>query len=172
LEPFAAVAVGRHFAYAGYVGHVDAKAPPERSSELGTAPKRLSGALARDPAVRWAYLFGSAARGEPFRDLDIGVVLDPELGRGAVRYGLLIAALEQAVPEFLVDVVDLSAASPALQAAAVRQGRVLLDRESAARKAWEIDVARRWLDLEPWIARGQALRLEALRARRRTDGAR
>jgi predicted nucleotidyltransferase len=152
------------------VAHVDSKVPAERRTELGTAPERLTRVLAEDPALRWAYLFGSAARGEPFRDLDVGVVLDSELGRGAVRYGQLVAALEQAVPEIPLDVVDLVAATPALRAAAVRECRLLLDREVEARKAWEIDVARRWLDLEPWIQRGQALRIEALR-RRRPDGA-
>jgi predicted nucleotidyltransferase len=119
-----AVAATCQLGYADDVAHVDSKVPAERRTELGTAPERLTRALAQDPALRWAYLFGSAARGEPFRDLDVGVVLDSEIVRGAVRYGQLIAAMEQAVPDVPLDVVDLAAATPALRAAAVREGRL------------------------------------------------
>lgn len=146
---------------------MDAERPPERKTELGTLPERVRAILERDSAVRWAYLFGSSARGEPFRDLDVGVVLDPQRGRGAVRFGLLISALEQAIPEVPVDVVDLEAASPALRASAIQQSRLLLDREPPARKDWETQVARVWLDLKPWLAQGERLRLEALRQRTR-----
>ncbi len=128
---------------------------------------RLRSALSEDAAVRWAYLFGSAARGEPFRDLDVGVVLDPVQGRGAVRFGSLVSALESAVPDIRIDVVDLGSAAPAVRGMAVREGILLFDREPLARREWEIHVTRIWLDLEPWIQRGEALRLEALRERAR-----
>jgi predicted nucleotidyltransferase len=130
---------------------------------MGQALERLREALNRDPSIRWAYLFGSAARAEPFRDLDIGVVLKDTESHSAVRFGALVAALEAAVPDFPLDVVELTSASPALRAAAVQQGRLLVDSDPDARKDWETHVARIWLDLAPWIARGQVLRLEALR---------
>ncbi len=130
---------------------------------MGHAVERLREALNRDLSIRWAYLFGSAARAEPFRDLDIGVVLKDTEARGAVRFGTLVAALESVVPEFPLDVVELTSASPALRASAVQQGHLLVDNDPDARKDWETHVARIWLDLAPWIARGQALRLESLR---------
>lgn len=149
--------------YHARVSHVDDRVPPLRHAELGLAAERLREALNRNPSIHWAYLFGSAARGEPFRDLDIGIVLKDTEARGAVRFGALIAALESAVPEFPLDVVELTSASPALRAAAVQQGRLLVDSDPDARKEWETRVALTWLDLAPWIARGQALRLESLR---------
>jgi predicted nucleotidyltransferase len=138
------------------------RAPDERDALVS----RLRSVLDANPAVRWAYLFGSAARGEAFRDLDVGVVLHSEQGRGAVQFGSLVASLESAVPGVSVDLVDLAAAAPGIRGQAVREGILLIDRDGEARKDWEIDVARVWFDLEPWIRRGDALRLEALEARR------
>src|SRR5437773_7332895 len=70
------------------------RAPDERDA----LASRLRSVLENHSAVRWAYLFGSAGRSEAFRDLDVGVVLRPERGRGAVQFGSLVASLESAVP--------------------------------------------------------------------------
>ena len=48
------------------------------AADLGDIERRLIEVLEANPGVRFAYLFGSAARGEPFRDLDVGVMLAPE----------------------------------------------------------------------------------------------
>jgi predicted nucleotidyltransferase len=37
----------------------------------------LRDVLAREPRVQWAYLFGSAARGERHRDVDVAVMKRP-----------------------------------------------------------------------------------------------
>ena len=94
--------------------------------------------------------------------MDVGVVLDAALSPGAVRFGLLVSALEQAALGAPIDVVDLTATSPALRANAVLEGRLLVDRDPEARKLWEVQVMRVWLDLKPWLERGEALRREAL----------
>lgn len=143
--------------------HIDTGSP----AEIGRLVAEIGCVLDRDPAVRWAYLFGSAARGEPFRDLDVGVVLDPALAPGARRFGALANALAQAVAPVPVDLVDLQGAAPALRGPAVQQGRLLVDRDPARRKDWEVETQRVWLDLEPWLRRGEQLRLEALRERER-----
>ncbi len=129
---------------------------------------RLREALAGEPAVRWAYLFGSAARGESFRDLDVAVMLAPE-ARGAVALGRVAARIEDAAAGVRVDVVDLASAAPALGGRIVREGRVLVDRDSAARRSWAIEANRLALDIEPWLAEAQRLRNAALR-RSGSDG--
>lgn len=139
------------------------RAPDERDALVA----RVRPVLEAHTAVRWAYLFGSAARGEPFRDLDLGVVLHPARCRGAIQFGALASSLEAAVPGVRVDLVDLGVAAPAIRGQAVREGILIVDHEPDARKEWEISVTRIWLDLEPWMQRAEALRLEALQARRR-----
>jgi uncharacterized protein len=134
-----------------------------RSEELVA---RVREVLASRQDVRWAYLFGSAVNGEHHRDIDVGVVLVDEPAPSAVRFGQLAAQLAEALPEHPIDLVDLSAAALALRGEVVRGGIVVIDRDRSARLEWEIEVTRRWLDIAPWIARGAALRLEALRERR------
>lgn len=125
---------------------------------------RLRGALTRESSVRWAYLFGSAARGEAFRDLDVAVMLVAD-ARGAVALGRVASRVEEAGEGLPVDVVDLASAAPALAGRIVREGRVLVDREPEARRSWEIQANRRALDIEPWLAEFARIRNEALRRR-------
>ena len=138
-----------------------------RTLEIEALPaleQRLREVLAGERLVRWAYLFGSAARGEPFGDLDVAVMLAAD-ARGAVALGRVAARVEEAAPGLRVDVVDLASAAPALAGRIAREGRVLVDREPEARRSWELEANRRALDIEPWLAEFDRLRNEALRQR-------
>lgn len=139
--------------------------PPKQPSErLLALEPRLRDALAHEQHVRWAYLFGSAARGTAFRDLDVAVMLD-ENARGAVALGRVAARLEAAAGDIPVDVVDLHGAAPLLAGKIAREGRLLVDRDPRARRLWQIDANRRALDIEPWLARFERLRRKALEER-------
>lgn len=89
--------------------------------------RRLRSALRTEPNVRLAVLFGSAARGDQgsASDLDLLVELRDESWE---RRGRLNTRLEQAVRR-PVDLVALSRASASLITAALRDGRVLVDRD-------------------------------------------
>jgi hypothetical protein len=131
---------------------------------LAPLEQRLREVLADESVVRWAYLFGSAARGETFGDLDVAVMLAAD-ARGAVALGRVAARLEEATAGLPVDVVDLASAAPALAGRIAREGRALVDREPEARRSWELEANRRALDIEPWLAEFERLRNEALRQR-------
>jgi predicted nucleotidyltransferase len=124
----------------------------------------LRGALGLHPEIRWAYVFGSFARAEPFHDLDVAVMLSPG-ARGAVALGRIVNRAEAAARRIPVDVVDLTAAAPVLAGRIVREGRLLVDREPEMRRAWEVEANQRALDIEPWLAEAERLRNEALRQR-------
>lgn len=126
--------------------------------------RSLRDALARHPEIRWAYLFGSCARAEPFYDVDVAVMLSPA-ARGAVALGRIVHRAEAAARSVPVDVVDLAAVAPALAGRVVREGRLLVDREPETRRAWEVAANQRALDIEPWLAEAERLRNEALRER-------
>jgi predicted nucleotidyltransferase len=141
---------------------------PQRARfDVALAPgleRSLRGALALHPEIRWAYLFGSCARAEPFRDVDVAVMLAPS-ARGAVALGKIVNRAENAAPGVPVDVVELSAVAPTLAGRVVREGRLLVDREPETRRAWEAAANQRALDIEPWLAEAERLRNEALRLR-------
>ena len=126
--------------------------------------RRLREGLEGCSEVRWAYLFGSCARGEAFRDVDVAVMLGTG-ARGAVALGRVVNRAEDAARGAPVDVVDLAAAAPALAGRVVREGRLLVDREPETRREWEVAANQRALDIEPWLAESDHLRSEALRQR-------
>lgn len=134
---------------------------PDSRAEL---EERLRAVLAAEPSVRWAYLFGSAARGGEFRDLDVAVVLT-SAARGAVAFGRVVSRLEVAVSPCPVDVVEATAVAPRVAGRIVREGRLLVDRAPDERRSWELEANRRALDIEPWLAEAERLRNESLRRR-------
>ncbi|MBE3097790.1 MAG: nucleotidyltransferase domain-containing protein [Acidobacteria bacterium] len=86
----------------------------------------LAAALAQEPVVRLAVLFGSAATRSdgPPSDLDVGVLLSTE----SIDLSALGVRLERATGR-PVDLVDLAAAPPLLRLEIARHGEVLLERE-------------------------------------------
>jgi len=121
-------------------GTLRAERPTPRKLEISTAEKRylrrswkllatLRAALRTEPNVRFALLFGSAARGEdsPVSDVDLLVeTRDPSLAR--------IADLEAKLEALIgrrVDVLTLEEArgNDQLLAEALAEGRVLVDRD-------------------------------------------
>jgi predicted nucleotidyltransferase len=105
----------------------------------------LRRALRTEPNVRLAVLFGSAARGDDRPDSDVDVLIDLREA-GALRTASLAERLSEAAVR-RVELVLLHDAerNPVLLAGALREGRVLVDREGlwarlSARKA-ELETA-------------------------------
>lgn len=119
--------------------------------------------------LRWAYLFGSAARGGPHRDVDVAVMPTDE-GPGALEFGRLIADLEEASGED-VDLVDLRSAVLPLVGPMLEDRVLLLDRDTSGRQEWEAQTAVRWIDFRPTYERFSRERRAAFRRRmERSDG--
>lgn len=97
--------------------------------------------------VRWAYLFGSAARKDPrWQDLDVGVV-------GTEPWDLLplarLAGDLQEAAGAKIDLVDLGAAPPVFTLDALRGAVVLVDRDRDARVDWEAERLSEAIDFLP-----------------------
>jgi uncharacterized protein len=101
------------------------------------------------------YLFGSVARGTAGErsDVDVGVLLarDPP----ATLEGLLLrleASLERTV-EAPVQLVVLNTAPPDLVHRILRDGRLVVERDRAARIRFEVHARNCYFDLQPFLAR-------------------
>lgn len=125
---------------------------------------RLGIELEAHPSLRWAYLFGSAARGEPFGDLDIAVMPHADELERLTDTGSLAADLAAAtrLRDLTVDVVDLRSLSLAVLAEVLEESEVLLDREPETRRHWEFDIRRLWLDFRIPLQRFRKLRRERI----------
>ena len=97
------------------------------------------------------YLFGSLARGEGHAgsDLDLGVLFDedPPATLEAPQFALE-ARLERSLG-LRVDVVALNRASADLVHRVLRDGRIVLDRDPAARIRFEVRLRNEYFDLAP-----------------------
>ena len=125
--------------------------------------ERVVGALARalagEPDVRLAYLYGSFAAGSYFADIDVGVLLDPEAARDFARQARLTARLEEAsgvhVP---VDLRPLNDAPISFVGPIVQRGRLLRARDAGERIDFEARILSLWFDFLPtWRENARAL---------------
>jgi predicted nucleotidyltransferase len=93
---------------------------------------KLRAALRTERNVRFAMLFGSAARGEDIERSDVDVIVD--LHDSTFRKTISLAVKLEEELGRSVDVIDLedAEADPTFLAMAIEDGRVLVDRE----KSW------------------------------------
>lgn len=128
----------------------------------GSITARLGTLLsADDGGVIAAYLFGSAARNElrDDSDLDVGVLF-AEPHATAIDACLMLEERIERLMGRRAQVVDLQRAPADLVQRVLRDGIVLLDRDSAMRVRFEVRRRNEWFDLQP-----------LLRAYRRAPGA-
>lgn len=125
---------------------------------------RLTSVLSTDARLAWAYVFGSAARGEKHRDVDIAVMPEDGLLVSLTELGRLQIDLSRAAGTD-VDVVDLRRAPLPLLGSMVRDRIVVVDRRPHERHDWEARSHSRWLDFEPALRRSSAIRREKLAQR-------
>lgn len=121
-------------------GTLRAERPTPRTLKLAAAEKRylrrswkllatLRGALRTEQNVRFAFLFGSAARGDDSEGSNVDLIVEMR-DSSLVRIVDLELKLEELL-ERRVDVLTLedAGANPVLLAEAVAEGRAIVDRE-------------------------------------------
>lgn len=131
---------------------------------------RLARLFAEDPpeGVVSIYLFGSRADGRSHResDLDLGVLLMRERFPAASdRFAERIRLASRLMSELLlpkVDVVLLDEAPPTLARRIVTEGRRVYCADVERDHCFVRDVQLRAADLEPFLRRMRAMKLEAL----------
>ncbi len=102
--------------------------------------------LEKDRRVKFAYLFGSRARGQagPLSDTDVAVYLDRRINARTYRL-YLMEKLAKALRTDHLDLVVLNQAPPLLRHEVIKYGRLLKD-DAARRIPFEAEVIRECLD--------------------------
>jgi hypothetical protein len=104
--------------------------------------------------VAAVYLFGSVALGTqgPLSDYDVGVLLSPRSSEGSslgLRLRLMDAFSKRFHPSS-VDVVLLNQAFDSFNYSVIKSGRLVYERNRAARVSFEARTLSRYLDSEPF----------------------
>lgn len=105
--------------------------------------------FAGNKAIKFAYLFGSGARGQagPLSDIDLAIYLDKRLDFFAAKLRYL-EELYRLLKTEHCDLVVLNNAPLILQYEVIRHGKVLKENKRR-RVPFEIKVLREYLDTEP-----------------------
>jgi predicted nucleotidyltransferase len=124
--------------------------------DLRQLERRLSEELtSTDDRLVAAYLFGSVARGtdSSASDVDVGLLLReaPPGELNELRFALE-GTLERALAR-RTQIVILNTATPDLVHRVLRDGRLLLDRDRAARILFEVRARNEYFDLLPILNR-------------------
>lgn len=105
--------------------------------------------FSRERDVLAAYLYGSAARGEPAVDLDIAVMFGGEIDVRRLEALATELAARGAPRGPEVDLRSLNAAAPRFQVAVLKDGRLLYERDREARLEREAMIMSCWADFKP-----------------------
>ncbi len=121
--------------------------PQRLSMDVDAIVARCVETLQGIPSIRFAYLFGSLARGTalPFSDVDIAVYVDEFADVVTMRLDLY-ERLVDCLGSDRVDVVVLNTAPLTLKARVVRCNRILVDLYPSDRHAFESLVLREYYD--------------------------
>jgi len=118
-----------------------------------TLVRRLGAELEKDPAVGFAYLYGSLLDSETVHDIDVGLYLREPLAERSSAIAADLSARLTSVAGVPVDVRVLNDA-PLSFLYHVLRGRLLVCRDEAFLTTIIEDVARRYLDLAPLLRQG------------------
>jgi predicted nucleotidyltransferase len=106
-----------------------------------------------DLGIIIVYLFGSKATGResPLSDVDIGVVLKAVPAENTTRhlYHNLYELLSEIYQDPGLDIVFLQTASLSLQYSAVKEGKILFERDRQSTVEYENHVINQYLDFRP-----------------------
>jgi predicted nucleotidyltransferase len=126
----------------------------ESNHPIDTSPNidALVSCLAAQPDVLAAYLFGSYATGKarPESDVDVAVLLSgtDDLERFERRLRLT-GEVEETLGRRPADVLVLNDAPPLLAHQVLRHGRLIFERDRAARVEFEVRTGKIYADLQP-----------------------
>ena len=111
---------------------------PEDRQRIAESVRSL---LAPSEDIVFAYIYGSFARGEPVRDLDVALYTTEDKD---FLFAIDVAALLRRATDFEVDVTVMHHAPVALQFTILRDGLLLFSKDEALRTALIEKVSRQY----------------------------
>ena len=121
-----------------------------RACYSGGMDEAIRNLLLSDSRVAFALIFGSTARRTTtsFSDVDVAIGLEPGACLDHRELGELTSRLEQAIST-TIDLIILNEAPPGLAYRVFRDGRLVVEKNRAARVARQARAVLEYLDFKP-----------------------
>lgn len=125
--------------------------PGEALPSAEVVSQALAEAVAAEPTVTAAYLFGSVARGAagPLSDLDVGLLIVDGAPSSAHICDRIMDALARRLHTSKVDVISLAGAPMPLRYQVVRDGSLVVCRDAVVLERFIVASVLQYLDFKP-----------------------
>ena len=114
--------------------------------------KTISSYLQQNREIFAAYLFGSYVTGEPFGDIDLGILIRNE-PKNLLEYAFELEIKLEALVKFAVDVRVLNKAPVSFVQNVIRHGQIIIDSKPNTRSDFESYILRKYFDFAPFRRR-------------------
>ena len=114
--------------------------------------KTISSFLQQSREIFAAYLFGSYVTGEPFGDIDLGVLVRNE-PKNLLEYEFELEIKLEELVKFAVDVRVLNNAPVTFVQNVIRHGKIIIDSKPNIRSDFESYILRKYFDFAPFRRR-------------------
>lgn len=114
--------------------------------------KTISSYLQKHKEIVATYLFGSYVSGQPFGDIDLGILVrnEPE---NLLEYEFELEIKLEELVKFAVDVRILNKAPVSFVQNVIRHGRIIIDSKPNIRSDFESYILRKYFDFAPFRRR-------------------
>ena len=114
--------------------------------------KTISSHLQKHKEIFAAYLFGSYVTGQPFGDIDLGILVrnEPE---NLLEYEFELEIKLEVLVKFAVDVRVLNKAPVSFVQNVIRHGQIIIDSKPNTRSDFESYILRKYFDFAPFRRR-------------------
>ncbi len=123
--------------------------------------KTVRSILEKHKEIAFAYLYGSFARGEPARDIDIGIFLKKDFKKNVFYEADIALEIEKAVKKN-VEVVVLNEKPLRFLNQVLRYGKRLISRDEKERIRFETFVTKSYIDFKPYYREYDQIRAKRL----------
>lgn len=120
-------------------------------ARVSVQPQRSVEQVLAAAGVRFAYLFGSRASGQPRAESDADVAIMGDGRLDLLARARLAAGLAEALDAPDVDLVVLDEAGLELRGRVVQEGRLIYSRDEPARVAFEVRTRSEYIDYLPTL---------------------
>ncbi|MDY6826546.1 MAG: nucleotidyltransferase domain-containing protein [Bacillota bacterium] len=115
--------------------------------------EKITALIAGEKEILFAYVHGSFAEGDNFRDIDLAVYINEMPTNEMLKYELLLEEKIESALKLPVDLKVLNNAPPPFCYMVIKKGLKVFVKDDRKRTAFEVSTLQRYFDFQPYRRR-------------------